>query len=159
MLRHLVYAALTLVSLSATVFAKDSRTDFTGDARATFVDPYWPGKTCNYTAAAEGKAVTDPQYTVAFSYTLRNLTPTQDDCFRVYEDVFVALCRSWVTSTGTMNIDIVGVGTVTILPRDPLVREQLSKAATNAAFGFGALMLNYKLTKLPDGSLEIFAFK
>lgn len=151
--------AVTFLICSLSAYAQDTRKDFIGSAQATFSDPYWTGKTCSYTGTGEVKAIDDPQYAMAFSYTLSGLTPVADDCFRPYSGEFSAICRSWVTSTGTMNIDVVGVGVITVTPRDPVIRQQLSASSVNAGYGWGPTRtLYYRITILPDGSVEFFAF-
>jgi len=158
LIRH-IFTAIVVLLFTIPAFAQDTRGDFSGSVQVTFADQYWTGKTCSYVGSAAVKSVNDSRYSLALSYTLYNLTPVLDDCFRPYPYEFTALCRSWVTSTGTMNIDVVGVGTVTVTPNDSAVKQLLSKGSTNENYGFGALMLTYRLTKLPDGSLEIFAYR
>ena len=162
---------LMILLLAAPAFAQeqpvflDSIHHSYGDGRFSFVDR--DGKTCNFTARVEVQSPLMWQqlpYERAFSYTLRDLTPVspadaQCNPIRRLNYDFVAICRAWSATDGSISADIQNVGTIQVLPRSSEVRAFWTANALNGTnWGMSVTRIWYRLSLLSDGGLQVLAY-
>ena len=163
-------AAILLVpTTDAPAQAQDTKDHFFGKASVSFRGYNmlnWQPKTCNFTADVEVKSPAtlagSHPWESAFSYTLRNLAPvtTEDGfCyFQPYSGDFVAICRAYSLSVGSIGLDIPQLGTLQVSPHDPAVKQWLSSDSLKVGrWGFSVTRLWYRLSVLEDGGLEVLA--
>lgn len=155
---------LLLLIAAAPALAQDRPAHFFGDGEVLFRDTANADHYCRFRAQMEVKGPPEfpPSlyYQRAFSYTLRDLTPTDAESCAFYNPTydFVSLCRAFSMSTGGIAVDIPIFGIIQVYPRSAEVRAVFAANATAANFGFNASTIGYRLNRLADGGLEVFAY-